>query len=167
MADLLTHVLVGYILATSCSIRYDWITPPMVTVTMIGAMIPDIYRVSILVHDGTVVQLIGVPFSWQGIHTIGGSLGIALLGAALTHRAHRTRVFLLLALGVATHMLLDALLYSLTGEIQLVFWPLSPVVLSTPGFYLSTDRWPALVSAITAAVVWSIRYRSSIGSTHD
>lgn len=167
MADLLTHVLVGYVLATSLSIRYGWISPQLVTVAMIGAVIPDLYRVSILVPNGTVVQLLGVPFSWLGIHTIGGSIGVALLGAALTRRQHRLSVFLLLSLGVASHMLLDALLYSLAGENRLLFWPLTPDELWIPGYYLSTDRWPAVVSATTAAVVWALRYRSSYGSTDD
>lgn len=167
MADLLTHVLVAYILATSCSIRWDWISPPLVTVTMIGAAVPDLNRLSLLVPDGTVVQLLDVPFSWLGLHTIGGSLGVVFLGAALTRREYRTQVFLLLALGVASHILLDAFLYSVSDETRLMFWPLVPDELSFPGFYLSTDRWPAVVSAITAAAVWSIRYRVSPGSTGD
>ena len=37
MADVLTHVLVGYILGTIPSWRYDWLEPHHVTLVMIAA----------------------------------------------------------------------------------------------------------------------------------
>lgn len=165
MADLLTHVLIGYVLATYCSFRYAWIGPRMVTVAMVGSTIPDLYRISLLIDNQTIAQLLGVPFNWFGFHTLGGSLATAIVGVALVRHEYRIRVFLLLTLGAASHMLLDSFLVRPTGVTGPLFWPFIREGLPVPGFYLSTDRWPAVVSGVTAAIVWYGRYRTSFGTT--
>lgn len=37
-----------------------------------------------------------------------------------------------------------------------VFWPLTQYQPPTPNIYLSSDRWPALVSGLVAAIVWAV-----------
>jgi membrane-bound metal-dependent hydrolase YbcI (DUF457 family) len=159
MVDLLTHALVAYALATALSIRYEWVRPHMVTVAMIGAVIPDLSRLSLLVAEETVKALFGIPFSWFGFHTLGGIVAASLVGVVLASEEYRLRVALLLLLGAGSHLVLDALLVKPSGIAAPLWWPLAAQGTPTPGLYLSTDRWPALVAGMCAASVWVLRYR--------
>ena len=47
MADVLTHVLAGFIIGTLLSFRYDWLGPGHVTLVMIGALAPDFVTIDI------------------------------------------------------------------------------------------------------------------------
>lgn len=154
MPDLLTHALVMYSVVTVASWRYEWLTPSFVTVAMMGAMIPDMTKIRLLVPSHRVQSVLGIPFDWLALHSLGGSVVAVLIGTVLVPRDHRTRVLSLLALGAASHLLLDALLVNPSGHSYAVLWPLSQYRPLTPGLYLSTDRWPAIVSGAVAAVVW-------------
>lgn len=158
MPELLTHVLAAYVLATLLSFHYEWITPQMVTVAMLGAIIPDVAKISIVIPSSTIETILGVPFDWWALHMLGGSLVAILIGALLVSSTHRRRVFLLLALGAASHHVLDAVLVNPSGYSYAVFWPLTTYHPPTPGLFLSFDRWPALVSGIAAAIVWYLRW---------
>jgi hypothetical protein len=159
MVDLLTHVLVAYALATALSIRYAWVRPQLVTVAMMGAIIPDLSRFSLLVAEETVTALFGIPFNWFGFHTLGGVVAASLVGVVLATEKYRSRVALLLLLGAGSHLVLDALLVKPSGIAAPLWWPLAAQGTPTPGLYLSTDRWPVLVAAGCAALVWVVRYR--------
>ncbi len=159
MPDLLTHVLAAYVLATLLSFRYEWITPQYVTAAMVGAAVPDLAKISLAVSSYQVQAVLGVPFDWFAIHTLGGSLVAVAICALLAGEKHRRKVFLLLALGAASHHLLDALLITPTGYSYAIFWPLSTYHPPSPGLFLSTDRWPAAVSGLTAVTVWYFRYQ--------
>lgn len=159
MPDVLTHVLVGYVLGTALSARYDWITGPFVTVAMVGAMLPDVAKVTLVVPSAVVEATLGVPFSWFAIHTPAGSILLAGVGALLVDGTHRRRAFALLLVGAASHHVLDALLLSTTGYSYALAWPLSTVNPPSPGLYLSTDRWPAAVATGLAAAAWYARRR--------
>lgn len=159
MAELLTHVLVAYVLATGLSIRYEWITPEYVTMAMIGAVVPDLYRFGMIVSSETIGAAFGVPFSWAGIHTLLGSVLVVCVGTLLVTPRERLRAFLLLTLGMLSHHVLDLLLVSVSGYSYSVFWPLSAYHPPTPGIYLSSDRWPLPLTAAVAAGVWYVRYR--------
>ena len=54
MAELFTHVLAGFIIATIASWRHAWITPPLVVACMVGAAIPDLNRLDLLVPADTI-----------------------------------------------------------------------------------------------------------------
>lgn len=121
MPNVLTHVLVGYVLGTVLSVRYDWLTPQYVTVVMLGALLPDLSKINLLVLSEQVAILIGLPFEWRAVHMLGGALVVITIGALLTGEEHRMRVFLLLALGVASHLFLDAPLIKASGYSFAVF----------------------------------------------
>lgn len=157
MPDVLTHVLVGYALGATLSIRYGWLSCPFVTAAMVGALLPDVAKVTLIVPSAVVEAALGVPFSWFAIHTPAGSVLLASIGALLVDGAHRRRVFALLLVGAASHHALDALLLSTTGYSYALAWPLSTVHPPSPGLYLSTDRWPAAVAGAVAAVAWFVR----------
>lgn len=161
MPDLLTHVLVAYVAATAASWRYGWLTPSYVTVAMMGAMIPDMTKIRLVLPGYRVESLLSVPFDWFALHTAGGSAVAVLVGTLLVPSRQRRRVFVLLALGAASHHLLDLLLINPSGYSYAVLWPLTGYQPPTPGLYLSTDRWPTLASGILALLVRLIDARRS------
>lgn len=167
MADVLTHVLVGYLLGTLLALRYDWLDERFVTVVMLGALLPDLTKVSLVVDDALVEGALGVPFSWFAIHTPAGSLVACAVGALLVGDGYRRRVFALLAIGAVSHHVLDALLLSVTGHSYALAWPLSTYHFPSPNLYLSSDRWPALVAGALAAGTWAYRRRESARLNSD
>ena len=160
MPDLLTHALIGYTIATTLGFRYRWLTPPWVTVCMMGTFIPDLTKIRLLIPNYRVEQYLGTPFDWFGLHTAGGSVVSVLIGAILVPREYRRRVFALLTLGAGSHLLFDAFLIKTSGHMSPMLWPITDFGFAMPGFYLSSDRWPALVTGILAALVWLATQRS-------
>ena len=71
MADIFTHVLVGYILGTIRSCRSDRMGPHHVTFVLIGALSPDFVNISLVFPDEAVQVLLFMPFSWSPLHTLG------------------------------------------------------------------------------------------------
>lgn len=159
MTDVFTHVLVGYILGTLLSIRFDWLTPQFVTICMLGATVPDLTKIQLLVSSEQVEVLLGVPFDWYALHTIGGSVLVVSAGTFLVGRDYRKAVFGLLLLGALSHLCLDALLLNPSGYSNMFLFPITSYNPPTPGLYLSSDRWPALVAGTLAIAVWYLRYR--------
>jgi hypothetical protein len=156
MADLLTHVLAAYIVGTLLSFRYTWLTRQYVTVVMIGAMLPDLNRLHLLLHPYVVETTFGAPFSWFGLHTFGGIVFLSLSGAVLVGTGHRGRVVALLLLGTVSHLALNALLFLPSGLAPPLWWPVTEARLSTPGLYLSYHR-ESVVAGLVAAGVWYLR----------
>lgn len=159
MVDVLSHVLVGYVVGVALSVRYEWMRPAHVTLVMVGALSPDFVKIQLLFPDGMVAALLGVPFSWNPLHTLGGNLIVLLAGTLCLPPGRRLRAFALLAVGALTHHVLDISLLTVTGYSYAVFWPLTQYHPPSGGLYLSSDPWPALVTGLLAAVAWLLRYR--------
>ena len=154
MADVLTHVLVGFIVGTLLSIRYDWLGPEYVTLVMIGALSPDIAKIDLVISSETVSALLGVPFGWSALHTLGGTVIVVLLGSLLVAPEYRTRAIALFFVGAVSHHVLDLLLISTTGYSYAVFWPMTEVRFPRGDLYLSSDRGPVVVVGALAVGVW-------------
>ena len=167
MAELLTHVFVAYVLATALSWRYKWLTAPYVTLAMAGAMTPDFSRLDLIIPAETIESTFGIPFDWGAFHTLGGTTLVVAVGALLTPAKYRRKVVAVLALGALSHHALDLLLINPSGYSYSVFWPLTQYRPPTPNIYLSSDRWPALVSGLIAAAVWAIDRRLLEESTEE
>ena len=160
MADVLTHVLVGYVIGMVLTFRYEWMRPAHVTLVMLGALSPDFAKADLFVSDWVVHSLLGVPFSWSALHTLGGTVVVVLLVSLLIAPEYRWHAIALVAIGAASHHVLDVALMTPTGRAYAVFWPVTDYRPPAGGLYLSSDRWPALVSGALAALVWGIdRYR--------
>jgi hypothetical protein len=155
MPDLLTHVLVGYSLGTLLSTHREW-PHTMTTVVMLGALLPDLTKIRLVLTDAQVEALVGGPFSWHALHTIGGVVVTAAVGALLVDETLRRRVFVLLLGGAVSHLILDSLLVKPSGYAGLLWWPVLTTALPTPGVYVSYDRWPALVAGVIALGVFLI-----------
>jgi hypothetical protein len=164
MPDILTHVLVGYVLGTLLAMHYDRLGSAHVTLVMLGALTPDLTKIAVVLPSEQVEALLGIPFDWFALHMLGGNLIIVLLGTLLVVPKYRTRVLLLLALGAASHHTLDLLLINVSGYAYPVLWPLTQYNPPAGMLYLSTDRWPAVITGIVAAGLWWTR-RAIIGTT--
>lgn len=163
MPDLLAHALLAYAVARILSWRYDWLTAQYVTVCMVGAFIPDLAKVELVLPSDVVERLLDVPFSWFGLHTGGAVLVSVLVGVVVVVPRERKRAFTLLALGGGTHLLADGLLQTPSGRSYAMFWPLTRYNPPTPGLYLSTEPGPTIVAAGVAVVVWLVTSRRPDG----
>ena len=166
MADLFTHVLAGFVIGVVLSWRFDWLTYPFVVVVMLGAALPDLNRLELLISSSTVHALLGFPFSWEPLHRAGGTLLLVCIGALLAPREYRRAVFALLFAGAASHYLLDFFLYKPSGVTAPLLWPFVTHGFAVDGFYLSSDRWPAVVAMVALAVwyvdrVWDREHESA------
>lgn len=163
MADMLTHVLIAFTLATLLSLRYRWITPRLATVAMVGAILPDLNRLKWIIPPETTESLLELSISWRPMHSIGGVVITVCIGALLVQPRYRRAVAVLLVLGVLSHFVLDLLLVPPAGSYQYL-WPLTSADIVVPGFYSSRDRWPAPLAILLALSAQSIaqrhRYRS-------
>ena len=154
MADLLTHILVGYVIAVLLSWRANRITGPYITLMMGAALLPDLNRIELVLPAATVEATLGIPWSWTPLHRVGGTLLVICLGTLLTSKQLRRQVFGLLAIGAASHYTLDFLLYKPAGRTGPLLWPFTDHRFAIEGFYLSSDRWPAVGAMALAGLVW-------------
>lgn len=144
MPDLLTHTLVGFIIGTTLSWRIDWVQRPYVTAVMVGAVVPDLVKVKLLLPSAEVAASLGLPFSWLPLHTLlGVMLTVLAIGYLVAIETDRVRALLTVGAGALSHLILDGLLRTPTGRGGPVFWPITEYQPPTHGLYLSTDPWPA------------------------
>ena len=135
---------------------------------MVGAALPDLTRIGLVLPADTVSALLGVPLSWAPLHRVGGTVVVIAIGVLLVPHRLRRAVLAMLVLGAASHYLLDLFLYKPSGLAGALFWPISDVRLAVPGFYLSSDRWPAVVTTAVALTVWIIdRRRERADANHQ
>jgi len=159
VADLLTHVLTAYVLATLLSLRDDRITPAMVTAAMVGGVVPDLNRIGLLVPSSTVEAALGVPFAWDALLTVGGVAVVIALGTLLVPRRLRPTTAGMLSLGALSHFTLDYLLLFPSGYTHPYLWPVTAAGLPGPNLYLSSARWPAVVAVAAAAAIYTAAAR--------
>ena len=167
MPDLLAHVFIAYVICRLLSLRVSWLTRPYVTVGMVGAFIPDLVKIKLLLPSGVVSQALGVPFDWGSLTTGGGTLLSVLIGVVLLNSSERRRGGGILAIGAGSHLFADSLLQTPTGHTVQLFWPVSQYKVSSPGLYLSTQPEPMLVTGAVATVVWLAwrSRRSTVGAS--
>lgn len=165
MPDLLTHVLVGYVLGALLTTRATGFSKAMTTVVMLGALLPDLTKIQLIISDAQMEAALGLPFAWRALHTFGGVLVTASIGSLLVGAANRRRVLVFLLVGAVSHLILDSLLVKPSGYAAPLWWPFITTGFPTPGLYVSYDRWPALIAGTLAAATylrlhhWPARHR--------
>ncbi|AUG46404.1 hypothetical protein BVU17_02275 [Haloarcula taiwanensis] len=153
MADLLTHLLAPYILLTVASWRVDWLDQRWVVVGMGGAAIPDVVKVRIVVNEETVGALLGVPFTYMPLSTLGGVLLLAGLITVAFERRYWGRVFGLVTFGGLTSLLLDGLRVYADGRASAWLYPFTNWRPPTPSLYVSSDPTVLVVALLAAGAV--------------
>ncbi|SNR70028.1 LexA-binding, inner membrane-associated putative hydrolase [Halorubrum ezzemoulense] len=159
MADLFTHILIGYSLGIVLSWRYEQLSYPFITAVMIGAALPDLKRIDLVLPEETVTALFGIPFTWTPLHRVGGTLLIVSIGALLVPTVYRRVVFACLAVGASSHYALDFLLYKPSGVTSPLLWPFITDGIAIDGLYLSSNRWLVVAAAALAGLIWIIDRR--------
>ena len=152
MAELLTHVLLAYVLLTVASWWTDAITARWVPIGMAGAAIPDLLKVERLVDERVLEGLLGVPFSYAPISSLGGVLVVAG-GITLCFTESRRRVFGLLVAGGVSSLVLDGLRMYVDGHAGFWLYPLwwRP---PTPNLYVTSDPRVTAVAVLAGACVF-------------
>ncbi|WP_193309690.1 metal-dependent hydrolase [Halorubrum halophilum] len=157
MAEWLTHVLFAYALFTALSWTTGWIDQRWIAVAMIGSILPDLNRFRLVVSDGLMSYLVGVPFSWWGIHTIGGVLLLCGIGALLFETvSEERRAFASLLGGALLHVVVDLPQRYADGYMisSSYAFPVPFPRFPTPGWYVSSDRWVVVVAIVLAFAVF-------------
>jgi len=155
MADLLSHVLIAFAVFTVAGCAVPWLDRRWVAVGMVGAILPDLDQVGIVLDAHAISQALGVPLDWGAIHTLGGVLLLAGAGALLFEgRDLQRRAFVLLIAGGVSHLVFDGVKAWADGANGASLYPFSWWRNPTPGWYVSADRRVVMVVAIVAGVVW-------------
>ncbi|MFA1610803.1 metal-dependent hydrolase [Halobellus rubicundus] len=163
MPDLLAHTFIAYSVCRVLSWRFEWISSPYLTLGMVGAFIPDLVKVRLLLPGRTVEQLLGIPFAWGSLHTGGGLVVSILIGVVLLSASERRKGGVMLTVGAVSHSVADMMLLTPMGRSnQQLLWPLLQYKIPSPGLYLSTQPEPTLVTGVVAGIVWLI-HRSQMG----
>lgn len=156
MADLLTHVLVAYVVLTTLGWTVNGITQRWVVVGMGGAALPDLGKVSRLLDDRTVGEVLGVPFSYGPVSTVGGVCLVAGLVALAFRAQHRRRAYAFLLAGGALSLVGDGLRAFPDGSSTTWLYPVTWWRPPTPGLYVSSDPRVLAVVGLLAAVVFVV-----------
>lgn len=156
MADLLTHVLVPYVVLTIASWRVGWLDRSWVVVAMAGAIIPDLVKLSLLVDASTIGSLLGVSFTYQAVSSLGGVVLLAAAGTLAFQRRLWPRVFGLLVFGGFTALLLDGMRKFATGTANPWLYPFLYDRIPTPNLYVTADTVVPLVAVTVAIGVFAL-----------
>lgn len=159
MPDMLAHVFIAYSICRLVSWRWEWISNQYITLGMVGAFIPDLVKVKLLLPSWRMEQLLGVPFHWGGLHTGGGVVLSILIGVVLLSSRERKRGALMLGIGAGSHLFADSLSLTPTRHTQQLLWPLLQYRVPSPGLYLSTEPGPTVVAGSVAVLLWALHLR--------
>lgn len=156
MADLLTHVLVPFIVLTALRWQVGF-ERRWIPVAMGGAAVPDLEKVGIIVDDSMIEAIVGVPFSYGPIATVAGVIVISGV-IALWFDSKRCIVYGWLVLGGFLSLILDGLRGFADGFATYWLYPVwwRP---PTPGLYVSSDyRVTALAIGLAVLTLAIDRY---------
>lgn len=166
MAEWFSHVLFAYAIFTIARWPINWIDTKWVAVGMIGALLPDLNRLELVLPGEIITSVVGIEFGWLGLHTIAGVTLLAGIGALLFRKAPtQQRAFPLLLGGALSHLILDLPQRYADGHMLLSTYafPLPVPRPPTPGWYSTPDRWVAGIAVILALLVFvlnHLHYRS-------
>lgn len=158
MAELLTHVLIAYVVLTIAGWRVDWLTPRWVALGTVGALLPDLNQLGRLLSGPAIERLFGIPFAYEALHTLGGVALLAGLGGLFF--AERRRAFSVLAAGGLSHLLLDALKIHADGRAGTWLYPLTWWRHPSPDLYVSANPRVLAAAFVCATLAFAMdRYR--------
>jgi hypothetical protein len=158
VSDLLTHVLVAFVVATVASWSLPWFTRRHVPLATAGAVAPDLAKGSLVTGDAQ-VTVAGVIGSWHALQTVGVVTCLVVAGAMLVERAERPAALAALLGGTGLHVSMDYLVVRAGGVAPPYLYPLTWAELPSFDVYLSSSLWPSLVALPVATLVWFVDRR--------
>jgi len=153
MADLLTHVLVPFVLLTPLSWRFRWLTDRWIVLAMAGAAIPDLVKVGLVVDGRVIESITGLPFSYAPLATLGGVLAVTA-GLAVLFGDVRRRAFGYILLGGLTSLALDGMRVFADGHANFWLYPFVWWRPPTPSLYVTSDPRVTAVALAAAGLVF-------------
>ncbi|WP_284010334.1 hypothetical protein [Haloarcula pelagica] len=164
MAELLTHVLVPYVVLTALGWRVEF-DRRWVPVAMGGAAIPDLSKVDLVVGAEAVESLVGHGFAWSPISSLGGVVVIGAAIALLFGDGLRRRAYAALLVGGTSALVVDGLRAFADGRSD--FW-LYPIYWRppTPSLYVTADSRVTVLSVGVAVAVFLLD-RYALGRHED
>lgn len=163
MADLLTHVLAVYVLLTVTSWWVDALTPRWIAIGMAGGAIPDLVKVGMVLDDEIVEGLLGLPFTWAPISSLGGVLLVAGAITIVFSREQWRRVYAFLVAGGLVSLVLDGLRVYADGQSGPWLYPFTWWYPPTPSLYVTSDPTVLVVGVAIAAVVFALDWKLQMG----
>jgi hypothetical protein len=115
LPDWIVHVAVAWTVCRVFRFRYQSFDPPNTAIAMVGSVIPDLMKLSMIFEF---FGMDGLDYLIP-LHLPVGSVLLAAIISLLFE--DKKTVFLFLALGLATHFLLDLLLMQINGGMYLLF----------------------------------------------
>ena len=169
MTDLLTHVLIAFAVGQLVASVYPWVTRSYRTAILTGALIPEIVKIELVIPGYTLTTLLGTTFSWNPLASVYGVTISILIGTVVVVPDARRRIFLTLAVGVFTHIVLDIFVVQPAPTIGFLLWPVPEIEprLVNIDLYRSTDWWLPFPGAAIAFVTWYFTDVATEGSAHD
>jgi hypothetical protein len=165
MTDLLAHVAVAYVIGVALAHLSTDFNRRVTTLVMVGALVPDLSKVYLFVDDDTLEAIVGGPVEWLALHTGIGVLFSVLVVTLFLDSRHRRIGATALAIGAGSHLVLDSLLRTASGEAPYaLLWPLTLYRPPTPGLYLSTEAWPTMLAMGAAAAAYLLAWRTGAHS---
>ena len=162
MPDLLTPVLIAYAVAGALTLTTS-IPDRYLPVVLVGTVAPDAMKATVLLgsSSGTIV---GIPYSFWGLHTLGGVLILGGIGVLTLRTADRRAGLVALCTGGVGHLVLDLFVIRVDGVAPPYLFPLSGWLPPAGNLYASTDLWTIVAAVVVALPVYAIRARSNVGS---
>ncbi|GGN92096.1 hypothetical protein [Haloarcula pellucida] len=159
MADLLTHVLVPFVLLTVAGWRVDWLDRRWTVLSMGGAAIPDLVKLNLVLDASTVGERVGLPLTYAPFSSLGGVLLVAGVITLAFERRHWRRVYGLLVGGGLSALLLDGMRVYADGHASAWLYPFTYWRPPTPSLYVSSDPAVLVVTLAIAAIVFVVDER--------
>lgn len=157
MADLLTHVLVAYVLFTLVDWRYD-LGKAWVSLGMAGTVLPDLVKIDLFVPGTAVEAAIGLEYGWGHLATVGG-VALTAGAVAIFVVENRARAYVVLLGGGLSGLVVDGLRAFADGDSGTWLYPLIWWEPPTPGLYVSSDPAVLGVALVVAGVVYAADHR--------
>ena len=122
---------------------------------MAGVAIPGLIKIEILIDAGVVETLLGVPFKYAPISSLGGVL---LIAGAITifFERQRRQIFSFLLFGAFSSLVVDGLWVFADGRSGFWLYPFSWWRPPTPSLYITSDVRVLVVSLLISVVVFAL-----------
>lgn len=157
MAETLSHVLHAFVVVTVASWSIGWLDRKWIAVAMVGAIVPDLNRIDLVIPADAIEATLNIPFSWGAIHTIGGVVLLSAVGALLfATNQEQLRAFGLLLTGGVIHLVVDSFKLWADGVTSAYWYPLTWYNPPAGMLYVTADRWVTIVSVLLALLVLAV-----------
>ncbi len=122
---------------------------------IIGSILPDLNRVTLIVSEGALEAIVGVSLEFDAISTLGGAIVLSGVGAMVVADRNQ-QVFAALFAGTLSHLLIDGVKAYADGDAGMWLYPVTWARHPTPSLYVSSDPVVLISVGLIAGIVAGI-----------